>query len=121
VSYWQWWYSRDKEQWWPVTTREEAIALGTKEYEGESFSICEARLKPLKDDFFQGWCVVEEFEEANEEVLSPDGPAKTPTDEALRELEVALAATWFTWRTKHDLFEPWAFAEQRNEEQITPE
>ena len=117
---WEWYVTQDDEHWVLAagTTRDEAVAFGRDEFNGEQFMVCEATKSEI--DFQDG--VLNELEGINEERVDPDGDGvfiNRPTNDQEKELSKAVAEVIKAWAEKHDLRPTsWAFAQQRNEEAI---
>lgn len=117
---WEWYVTQSEERWIlaNATTRDEAVAFGRDEFNGEQFMVCEANKHEI--DFEVD--VLNELEGINEERVDPDGDGvfiNRPTAAQEKELSSLVAEVIKSWADKHDLRPtPWAFAGLRNEETI---
>lgn len=117
---WEWYVTQSEERWLQAdaTTRDEAVAFGRDEYNGESFMVCEATKGEI--DFEVD--VLNELEGINEDRVDPDGDGvfmNPPNLEQEKELSRLVGETIKAWAEKHDLCPTgWVFVEQRNEETI---
>ena len=116
----EWYVTQDEGRWTPAAaaTRDEAVAFGRNEYNGEGFMMCEANKHEI--DFEVD--VLNELEGINEDRVDPDGDGvfiNRPTAAQEKELSSLVAEVIKSWADKHDLRPTaWAFAEQRGEETI---
>jgi len=120
AKFFEWYVTQDEGRWTlaAAATRDEAVAFGRNEYNGEGFMVCEASKSEI--DFEVD--VLNELEGINEERVDPDGDGvfmKQPTNEQEKELSGLVAEVIKAWAEKHELLPTsWAFAEQRCEETI---
>lgn len=99
------------------STREGAIANARAEGYASAL-ICEGIPAPLHDDFFRADDAIEQWEEANEDLVDEGGSLEMdPTPEQKAELQQALTAAWTTWRQKHKLGRAWVI-DRRNKEVV---
>lgn len=102
----------------PFGTREEAIQVGRVDFDGEGFTVIEARKgkfsPPSADDLMGEWS--ERW--GDDDIGREDYPEFAGPAEAIKAAEAdldALLANWFE-RHRKIMPEPWCFAETRNEE-----
>jgi hypothetical protein len=122
---WRWWISTDEERYQgPYDSREEAIAVGTDDYGGDAFHICEATQGMLNLRPFWADDIYDRLQDVNEERVDPeDGELfrKSPTKEQDADLANMVNDAIEAWARKHNIdTRAWAFDSQRNSERIDP-
>lgn len=117
---WQWWHSHNggEEYYGPCDTREDAIAEGRDQADGESFIICEARKGGLRD-FINGR-VSEWLDDRNDDQGPPDEAiSERITDAQWKDLDARLTEAAKQWADANNIHDRvWAFAATRNDEDI---
>ena len=124
---WQWWASRDEEQYLvgPCASREEAIEHALEDFDGEPFHIVEARKGSMIRWVPKAARIIEIMAESadddgafgEDDYCEPVGSA-----EAVSAAEADLDGLLAAWFSRHAAVfpEPWAFAATRNGEWVRP-
>lgn len=105
-----WWHTQNEEYLnGPCETRDAAIAAGIYEFCGEPFLVCEGKRFKYQPPSFDACWLAEQFDDANCEYGPEDeGPSAAWSDDACRELENALEATFREWLERHRYDDAWA-------------
>lgn len=116
-----WWFTRDEELLWgSVATREEAIAAGTRDFDGEPFFICHGGHFRNRCNIFETDWIADRFDDANADYAGEDGnPSEDWKAEHCRELESELDAVMKAWAERHGYDKAWAI-DASPSELITP-
>lgn len=119
----KWWMAayEDSEVWnGPYDNREQAVAQGTAEFDGDAFWVFEADKSVCRAAINAGWIaehLIEDLIEHNDECWGEDGADDAFSNEAIKDLEKSLETLVADWLKRFPV-KTWAAGDVRVTEQV---